>query len=147
MEGPLPEWESLALVALACTVSTGCVICQYTEGRGFAATPAPPRLARGPRRRRPRRAPLEAPYRGRVFTRLGFTRAKNPRRFWTLFQMQFGGRLTKLFFKEGKLERSYDGQECTGIRHIIAARSLDTEKVGHGFKNKFDVCQTESLVQ
>ena len=29
----------------------------------------------------------------------------------------------------------------------IAARSLDAEKVGHGFKNMFDVCQTESLVQ
>ena len=44
--------------------------------RGFAATPAPPRLVKGTRRRRPRWAPLEAPCRRHVFTRFGFTRAK-----------------------------------------------------------------------
>ena len=51
------------LVALASTVCTGCVICQYTgpeqctggfgeseTGRGFAATPAPPGLVRNPAR-------------------------------------------------------------------------------------------------
>ena len=43
--------------------------------RGCAATIGPPRLVRGPRRRRPRRAPLEAPRRRRIFTRFGFTRA------------------------------------------------------------------------
>ena len=57
----------------------------------------PPWLVRGARRRRPRRAPLEAPCRRRVFMRFGFTRAKKylVRRFWTVSQRQFGGRLTK----------------------------------------------------
>ena len=44
-----------------------------------AAKPRPsahPRLVRGSRRRRPRRAPLEALFRGHDFTRFGFTRAK-----------------------------------------------------------------------
>ena len=53
--------------------------------------------------------------------------------------MQFGGRLTeKKKLRRARANEAHDGQECLGIRHI-AARSLDTEKVGHGFKNKFDV--------
>ena len=64
------------------SICTGCDIChctgpdQCTGGRGCAATPAPPQLARGPRRRRPRSAPLEAPCRRHFFTRFGFTRTK-----------------------------------------------------------------------
>ena len=38
----------------------------------------------------------------------------------------------------------YDGQECADKRHT-EARSLDTEKVGHGFKKAFEVCNNESL--
>ena len=34
--------------------------------------------------------------------------------------------------KEQKAIEVYNGQECAEIRHT-AARSLDTEKVGHGF--------------
>ena len=41
-----------------------------------AATTAPPRLARGSRRNRPRKVLLDAPSRGRFFTRFDFTRAK-----------------------------------------------------------------------
>ena len=53
-----------------------------------------------------------------------------------MVQIQFGGRLTeKEYVKRAKTSEAYDGPECAGIRHI-SAHSLDTEKVGHGFKNK-----------
>ena len=61
--------------------------------------------------------------------------------------MQVSGRLTRenKCIRRAKASEAYDGQECAGIRHI-AARSLDTEKVGHGFKNMADVCQVPNRI-
>ena len=41
--------------------------------------------------------------------------------------------------RRAKAREAYDGQKCAEIRHT-AARSLDTERVGHGFKNMYKVC-------
>ena len=49
--------------------------------------PSPPRLVGGP---------LEAPCRRPVFTRFGFTAVRKVRRFWAVYQRQFGGRLRKM---------------------------------------------------
>ena len=43
-----------------------------------------------------------------------------------------------------KASEAYDGQDRAEIRHT-AARSLGTEMVGHGLKNMFEMCNTESL--
>ena len=76
---------------------------------------------------------LEVLSRRPVFTRFGFTRAKQyvGFGFWT--------------FSNAKASEAHDGQKCVEIRHT-ATRSLDTETVGHGFKNMFEVCYTESLL-
>ena len=45
---------------------------------------------------------------------------------------------------DGRLSEACDRQECAEIWHT-SARSLDTEKVEHGFKNMFEVRKNESL--
>ena len=72
-------------------------------------------------------------------------RAKNYVGFGPCFDCIFGGRLTKktIYEKRAKASEPY-GQECAETRHA-AARSLDTGKVEHGFKNMFEVCQTEQV--
>ena len=60
-----------------------------------------------------------------------------------MFQVQSGGRFTRNI-RRAKASEACDGQESADIRHT-APHSLDAEKVGHGFKNVFEVCKTESL--
>ena len=88
---------------------------------------------RGPRRRRLWRAPLEVPCRRHAITRFGFTGTKNTS-FWTIFQMQFGGRMTKKKFKKSKKsERNVKStRECAEIRHTVAL-SLDVPTRDRGF--------------
>ena len=60
-----------------------------------------------------------------------------------MFQPKFGGRFTNKK-KRTKASEQHDGQECAEMWHT-SARSLDTEKVEHGFKNMLEMRKTESL--
>ena len=59
--------------------------------------------------------------------------------------MKFDGRFTSKKYIKRETSKAYVGQECAEIRYT-AARSLDTEEVGHGFKNLLGVRKTELYI-
>ena len=105
-----------------------------------AATPAPLQLKGGPPEAPPE-GPAGLPAGGTFLCVLASLELENIS-FSDHLSTQFGGRLTKKKTYTPRWARGRTGGCET--RHN-ATRSLDTEKVGHGFNNMIEVCKTERL--